>query len=76
MPDDEKERLTALETRMDHLETSLDRAVARQDKHVHDLRAIDRDLEVRTRSNERLLWMGMGALAVLQVVLKFLPKLP
>lgn len=62
-------RVAVLETRLEHLITAWRELSERHNNHVHELRREHRELEFRTRSNERYIAMGLGALAVAQVVL-------
>lgn len=64
-----RDRLTTLETRMKYLEQAQENDRGTHNKHIHDLREVDRSQELRIRATEKYIWMGLGGLAILQVVL-------
>ncbi len=61
------EKLNRLNNRLSKIETKM------EDKLENGLSKILEDHEKRIRTLERFIWMGLGALALLQAILKLIP---
>lgn len=69
---DLKDRIIIMERELYHMQQSMTKHNEENMRHFHRVREESQGHEIRIRVTEKYLWMGLGALAVLQVVLHFI----